>query len=64
MARAYDTRGRRALAILAEGGPRKASILAAVVGEDTVSRLVADGRVRRINRRRGGVLIDLPKRKA
>lgn len=68
MARRYTTIGRRMLAVLAEGGPRKKHILEAMAAryghgkrafERHIARLVEAGLIVVTNHRRGGCIVAL-----
>jgi hypothetical protein len=64
--RAYNTLGRRILALLAEGGPRKHTVLLGIAGSEerllaTVRRLIGNGLIRSTNHRRGGIQYALAK---
>lgn len=67
MPRQYNTLGRRILAVLAEGGPRKHSVLEGLAGsaerlKPVIDRLIDSGSIVR-RRRQGGIHYALvPKR--
>jgi hypothetical protein len=69
MSRTYNTLGRRILAMLAEGGPRKHTVLVGIARDEarlksTLERLIAAGSIRKFNHRRGGLHYALAKPKS